>query len=97
MTENKTFINGLFIREKTFDNGGSIIKIDVDVYKLTQQLEQLKNEKGYVSIDLKKRQQKSDNGLTHYAEQNTFIPKKQTQQNQQGNSWTTGDDNDIPF
>jgi len=94
--DEKTFINGLFIRQKQFDNGGSIIKIDIDVNALTKQLEQLRNAKGFVSIDLKERRQKADNGLTHYAELNTFIPKTQTQQNQQGDRFTTGDD-DVPF
>jgi len=94
--DEKTFINGLFIREREFNNGGSIIKIDIDVNALTTQLEQLRNAKGFVSIDLKKRREKSENGLSHYAELNTFIPKTQTQQNQQGQKFTTGDD-DVPF
>jgi seryl-tRNA synthetase len=92
--DEKTFINGLFIREKEFDNGGSIIKIDVEVNSLTNQLNELKNEKGFVSIDIKKRMNKSDNGLTHYAELNTFIPKTQTQKNQQGQQIKS---DDIPF
>tara|TARA_R100000963_G_scaffold32820_1_gene24768 strand:- start:113 stop:394 length:282 start_codon:yes stop_codon:yes gene_type:complete len=92
--DEKTFINGLFIRQKDFDNGGSIIKMDVDVNKLTEQLKTLVNEKGFVSIDIKQRMTKSDNGLTHYAEQNKFIPKVQTQQNQQGDKVTN---DDTPF
>ena len=48
--EDKTFINGLFIREKQFDNGGTIIKIDINVDALHDQLKTLKNDRGYVSI-----------------------------------------------
>ena len=91
--EEKTFINGLFIREKQFDNGGSIIKLDVNVESLTKQLNELKNEKGFVSIDIKQRQTKSENGLTHYAEQNKFISKTQTQKIQQG----APSHDDVPF
>ena len=94
MSEEKTFMDGLFIREKEFDNGGSIIKVDIDVNRFTKQIEELKNEKGFVSVDIKRRLNKSENGLTHYAEQNKFIPKTQTQQNQQGDKVTN---DDVPF
>ena len=87
-------MDGLFIREKEFDNGGSIIKIDIDVNRFTKQIEELKNEKGFVSVDIKRRLNKSENGLTHYAEQNKYIPKVQTQQNQQGGNVGSGD---VPF
>jgi hypothetical protein len=95
--DEKTFMDGLFIREKQFDNGGSIIKIDIDVSRFSKQIEELKNEKGFVSIDIKKRMNKSDNGLTHYAEQNKFIPKLQTQQNQQGEKMSSTQTDDLPF
>lgn len=101
--EEKTFINGLFIREKQFDNGGSIIKIDVSVDSLTKQLNELKNEKGFVSIDIKKRQNSSENGLTHYAELNTFVKanfiNKSTNNNQQSQpiQQRPTSNNDVPF
>jgi hypothetical protein len=52
----------------------------------------LKNEKGFVKLDLKKRQNKSEQGLTHYAELNTFIPKSNIQSNQQASN-----NDDLPF
>tara|TARA_Y100001937_G_C6884756_1_gene226332 strand:+ start:236 stop:514 length:279 start_codon:yes stop_codon:yes gene_type:complete len=87
----KTFINGLFIREKEFD-WGTILSVDIDVNKVTKQLNELKNEKGFVKLDLKKRQNKSEQGLTHYAELNTFIPKSNIQSNQQASN-----NDDLPF
>lgn len=91
--EDKTFINGLFIREKQFDNGGTIIKIDINVDALHDQLKTLKNEKGYVSIELKKRREKAENGISHYAELNTFVPKEKGS----GSTFVTSDHNDVPF
>jgi len=88
--EEKTFINGLFIREKEFDNGGSIIKIDINVDTLHDQLAALKNDKGFVSIELKKRREKAENGISHYAELNTFVPKSKEQSS--GSGFQTGDD-----
>tara|TARA_R100000734_G_scaffold19138_1_gene18430 strand:+ start:1054 stop:1350 length:297 start_codon:yes stop_codon:yes gene_type:complete len=97
--EDKTFINGLFIREKEFDNGGSIIKVDINVNTLFEQLQALKNDKGFVSIELKKRREKSENGLSHYAELNTFVPKEQHgSQNKKDNTFHTSDDDEgLPF
>ena len=91
MATDKTFIDGLFIRQKEFD-WGNILSIDIDVDKLTKQLQELKNEKGFVKVDIKERQQKSEQGVTHYAEQNKFIPKSNIQSNQQAS-----DKDDLPF
>lgn len=90
----KTFINGLFIREKQFDNGGSIIKVDINVDTLCQQLAELRNDKGFVTMDLKQRREKSENGLTHYAEHNTFVPKAKSDTSSE---FRTSDDEDVPF
>jgi hypothetical protein len=94
--EDKTFINGLFIREKEFDNGGSIIKIDINVNALHDQLAALKNDKGFVSIELKKRREKAENGISHYAELNTFVPK-QKDQNSSESSEKFHTSDDVPF
>jgi hypothetical protein len=91
MSDKKTFINGLFIREKTFE-WGNILTLDINVASITEQLNKLKNDKGFVKIDLKRRQEKSEQGITHYAELNTFIPKGDIQSNQQAS-----DKDDLPF
>ena len=96
--EDKTFINGLFIREKEFDNGGSIIKVDINVNALCDQLQTLKNEKGFVSIELKKRREKAENGISHYAELNTFVPKQKQGSSGSDSTFHTSDDpDDLPF
>ena len=49
MSEEKIFINGVFIREKEFDNGGSIIKVEIpNVSEFAEQLKSLANENGKV-------------------------------------------------
>jgi len=95
--DDKTFINGLFIREKEFDNGGSILKVDINVDTLFDQLQSLKNEKGFVSIDVKKRREKGSNGLSHFAELNTFVPKESHGSKSSESKFHTGDEEDLPF
>lgn len=78
MNSEKTFINGIFIREKEFENGGSIMKVEIpNVNDFAQQLKDLANDNGKISLDIKTRFNKSENGLTHYVELNTFVPQPQ--------------------
>ena len=100
--DNKTFINGVFIREKQFDNGGSIIKIEIpNVSEFADQLIKHANSNGKVTLDLKERMNKADNGLTHYLQLNTFVPKEQTtqqtSQSTQGFSQSQSGDDGLPF
>ncbi len=82
----KTYINGLFIKKVTFSNG-EIINVSINVDNLFQQLNELKNEKGYVNIVFKNRKEADKNGNNMYAELNTFIQKKES----------VDSDNDLPF
>lgn len=91
--EEKVFINGVFLREKEFDNGGSIIKVEIpNVSEFIQQLKNLANEQGKIRLDIKKRMNKGDNGLSHYMQLNTFIPKSQDNVNN-----PSINDDDVPF
>ena len=93
----KIYINGIFIREKEFENGGSIMKVDIpNVSQFVDQLIQHANKDGKISLDIKTRMNKSENGLTHYCQLNTFVPKEQSFDNQNVNNQM--DDNDsLPF
>lgn len=90
----KIFINGVFIREKQFDNGGKIITIDIpDIEQFYGQMRKLAEPSGKIRFDLKERLNKSDNGLTHYMQLNTFKPKPQQEQSYSNNNF----DDDVPF
>ena len=91
--EDKIFINSVFLREKEFDNGGSIIKVEIpNVLQFAEQLKSLANEQGKIILDIKKRMNKGDNGLSHYMQLNTFVPKSQDNVNN-----PQIDDDDVPF
>mgnify|MGYP003643097797 FL=1 len=93
MSEEKIFINGVFLREREFDNGGSIIKVEIpNVSEFAEQLKNLSNENGKITLDIKSRMNKGENGLTHYMQLNTFIPTPQDNvDNQRSNH------DDVPF
>ena len=83
-TKEKIYINGAFLRQVEFDNGGSIIKCDIlNVSEFADQLISNANENGKITIDIKTRQEKSDTGITHYLQVSKFAPKEQPKEAQQ--------------
>jgi len=91
----KIFINGVFLREKTFDNGGSIINIDItDIESFANQLRDNQKNGGKITLEIKERRNKTDNGITHYMEVSQYVPKEPEQSvvnNQSQNN------DDLPF
>lgn len=71
----KTYINGLFINKKRFENGGNVINISINSTTLIEELLKHKNEKGYVNITLQDRREADKNGNNMYAILNTYTPK----------------------
>ena len=69
----KNYINGLVIKEKTFDNGGSQLRISVKVQELIEQLQAIE-ENGWANILISRRKEPSDKGVTHYAYEDTWKP-----------------------
>jgi len=79
MSEQKTYINGLTIKEKKFANGNAILKIGVNVDKLIAQLNQHRNSKGYVNIAISARKTAGQYGDTHCAWLDTWEPTKRAE------------------
>ena len=102
MNEDKIFMNGIFIREKQFENGGSIIKCEiVNVFDFADQLKKHAKSDGKITLEIKSRREKAENGLTHYCEVSKFVPQQQTNKQSQNvstnqNKFHTSDD-DMPF
>mgnify|MGYP003148600141 CR=1 FL=1 len=95
MDKEKIFMNGIFVREKTFDNGGSILNVDIiNVNEFGEQLQKHAKSDGKITLEIKSRREKAENGLTHYVEVSQFVPKPKPKK-EVNNSFETGDD--VPF
>jgi hypothetical protein len=70
----KNYLNSIFIKEQTFNDGGSILKLSIRTAELIEELQKL-DQNGWVNLDLKKRREPSAKGHTHYVEVSTFKPK----------------------
>jgi hypothetical protein len=96
----KQYVNGIIIKEKTFDNGGSQLKVSIKVDDLMEQLNKLKDD-GWVNLIVARRKEPSDGGITHYSYVDTWKPKKSSggSKNTLDNkdNMMNGDADDLPF
>ena len=89
----KNYINGIIIKEKVFDNGGSILKISIKAEQFQDQVNNI-TEKGWANLIIAKRKQKSETGITHYCYEDDFKPTIQNTFNKQAE---TSMEDDNPF
>lgn len=63
-------------KEKTFSNGGSIIKVGVKVADLIAFAEKHANERGYLNLTIGSRREVGQYGDTHTVTLDTFTPRQ---------------------
>ena len=91
MQGKKNYLNGAVIKEHTFDNGGTELKVWIKVDEFFEQLESIENN-GSANIIIKKRKEPSDKGVTHYIVEDTYKPKEIDRQVNNDD-----EDDDYPF
>lgn len=70
-----------------FNNGGSILKMTINVDQLMQAIDQGHGFKGresgvqYIKVEAKRKREADQHGNTHYLEVDTWKPEQQPQQN----------------
>ena len=96
----KQYVNGIIIKEKTFDNGGAQLKVSIKVDDLMEQLNKLKDN-GWVNLIVSRRKEPSDGGITHYSYVDTWKPKKSSGESKNlldnKDNMMNGDADDLPF
>mgnify|MGYP003151619522 FL=1 len=92
--EEKKYVNGVLIKEKTFDNGGSQLKMSIKVEDFMAEIKSIEDN-GWANLIVSKRKEPSDKGVTHYVKVDTWKPdsSKAKQTVSQGSSNT----DDLPF
>ena len=92
MPEETTYINKCSIKEKKFDNGGSVLNCAFHVDELIIH----KKADGWVNLTICKRRKVSDKGHTHYAKLNNYTPLT-TGESSDVKETSKTDDDDLPF
>ena len=102
MAQDRVYINQCSLREKVFDNGGSLINAAFKVSELQEHTD----ENGWVNIVIAKRREVSEKGATHYAykseyQRNTNQPtapaEPQSTTDQGQGVMPDSMDDDLPF
>lgn len=79
MSESKIFLR-CSAKEKTFDNGGSVINVGIKVSDLQAFAKQHANERGYLNLVIQQRREPGQYGDTHSVCLDTYEPKGGRQQ-----------------
>ena len=90
MDKQKQYVNGMIIKEKTFDNGGTQLKMSIKTSDLIEQLKNLDDE-GWVNLIVARRQNPSETGVSHYVYVDTWKPTKKKK------AVEIGSEDDLPF
>ena len=97
MQKEKNYINGMIIKEKTFDNGGSQLKISIKVSEFIEQLKSIED-KDWANLIVSRRKEPSDKGVTHYAFEDPWKPNKSDQlMTKYGSEESKNDEDELPF
>ena len=91
----KKYINGFVIKEKSFDNGGKILKVSVKVDDFVEQLREIES-KGWANLNIAKRKEPSDKGVTHYVYEDQWKPEKDYNETNDP-QWDKKEKEDLPF
>lgn len=91
----KNYVNRLYIKEKTFNDGGSLLNVSISETALNEMLSNVK--KGYVNIVIAKRKQADDYDNTHYAYYNEYTPKEKTEPETATEPEVQESEDDLPF
>ncbi len=92
--EEKKYVNGIVIKEKTFDNGGSQLKMSVKVEDFINELKAVED-KGWANLIVSRRKEPSDTGVTHYVKVDTWKPDPKKTSSKP--KVETLEDDDLPF
>tara|TARA_R110001606_G_scaffold242992_1_gene390871 strand:- start:42 stop:326 length:285 start_codon:yes stop_codon:yes gene_type:complete len=93
--EEKKYVNGLIIKEKVFDNGGTQLRMSVKTDDLIKQLKEI-DQNGWSNLIVSKRKEPSDAGVTHYSYVDTWKPTEKSGQTA-GKKMVVEQDDDLPF
>lgn len=96
--EETKYINGILIKERTFDNGGSQMKISIKTEDFINDLKEV-DKNGWCNLILNKRKEPSDKGVTHYLKVDTWTPDANKASQPKEEKWVTAPkkDDDLPF
>jgi hypothetical protein len=94
----KRYLNGLFIREFVFDNGGKVLKTTFTRQFVDQLLEEMEQTgKDSIRCVISKRKEVTDTGISHCSYFDPWEPEKDYNDTNDPQYDKKEDDEDLPF
>jgi hypothetical protein len=93
--EEKKYVNGIVIKEKTFDNGGTQMKVSIKVEDFINELKAVEDN-GWANLIINRRKEMSDKGITHYVYVDTWKPSPKKESGRMVEVASNSSD-DLPF
>ena len=90
--EETKYINGILIKERTFDNGGSQMKISIKTEDFINELKEV-DENGWCNLIMNRRKEPSGKGVTHYLKVDTWKPDA----SKASATVSSNNNDDLPF
>jgi hypothetical protein len=75
----KIFVPGTQIKEFKFNDGGSVLRLSINVAKFAEFVKANKNESGYINFNINARQSVGQFGDTHNLTLDTWKPTKKAE------------------
>ena len=96
MSEEKKYLKGMFIKEKTFDNGGTQLRVSVLVDDFINELKSLHEGKDgdWENLIIGRRREPSESGITHYIKVDPWKPDAAKKAKPKAE---VKDEDDLPF
>lgn len=99
------YVNAISMKEMVFDDGNSIIAVDIKVSDMIDMLNEVeKNEKGYAKFRIVRRKSPTEWGHTHFMtvynpkqKEHPSEPPKAKKKVQNPHTFIEGEDDDMPF
>ena len=77
--QQKIYVPGTSVKEFKFEDGGSVIRIGLNLEKFAPFVKEHKNERGYINFNLNLRKEVGPYGDTHSLSLDTYVPKAKTE------------------
>jgi hypothetical protein len=93
--DEKVFINGIFVREFKFENGGSVLNLSLRVADVIEELQKHEKSNGFAQFKIhsKREENVKQGGTTHYVALDPYEPKVESRVEKKAQQ----QDEDLPF
>lgn len=74
MPDKKDYASGTWVRERRFDNGGSVLKVSIKWDRFSEWAATRLDDQGFLRLQITDRKEPDERGYTHTVSRDTWTP-----------------------